>query len=255
MMQASELLRQLIDAQRLLEVRIARHVCVVVAGISVGQIASMMRLRADQRIGSFSLRATAIVNELHLVGVALLSAAEHNVDVVAAARQVDVAWRLRLCGGLHPGGALIQIRLLATAAVVAALVALETFTRITRGGVCSVGVVVVGGAAGVALLKVVLVLELKCIARLEGIVLGVVEHIAHIRIALGQVLMYILAGYLQVLIQIRVALYVVVATVVERLPLLVLMEQHRRGLLELAVIVAATTSPGCSRGAWPVVID
>lgn len=252
-MQASKLLGQLIDAQWLLEVRVARHVSVIIAGISVRQIARMMCLRADQCIGGIPLRAAAIVNELHLVRIALLPAAEHNVDVVAAARQVDVAGRQWLRRGLHPRGVLIEIRLLAGAgAVIATLVTLETLSSITGGSVCGVGIVVVGRTS---LLEIVLVLELECIARLEGIVLGIVEHIAHIRITLGQILMYILAGYLQILIQIRVALYIVVATVVECLTLLILMEQHCRGLLELTVIVAATTLASSCRSTWPIIVD
>lgn len=157
----------------------------------------MMCFRANRRLAiSF---AHPIIDELHLVSISFLAvvAAKHNVDVVAAARQINVAGGQWLRRALGSTCVLIQIRFLAGAGLIAAFIALETFASIAGSSVCGVGVVV---SVVVALLKVVLVLKLKRIARLKWIVLGIVEHIANHRIALRKILMYVLAGYLQILI-------------------------------------------------------
>lgn len=258
-LRTSKLLGQLVNAQRLVEVRVPGHVGVVIAGIGVGQVARMVTLAAHfgASCSSSSCSTTPVVDELHLVGIPLQAAAKHNVDVVRARRQVDVRGRELL------RGALVEIRLLGAGPVVA----LEALGGVTRGSVRGVRIVV--GRILLALLEVVLVLELQGVARLEGIVLGVVQDVAGRGIALGQVLVDVLAGDLQVLIQVAVALDVVVvvaAAIVVGLAR-ILVEHHRgRGLLlELAVVVpaalappatlAAATLPGsCRRGAGSLIV-
>jgi len=258
-LQASKLLGQLVYPNGLLKVRVPRHVRVIVAGIGVGQVAGVVT-----HLAALDLRATcttsSVVDELHLVGIPLQTAAEHYVDIVRARRQVDVRGRELF------GGALIQVGFLRTGSVIA----LETLGRIAGGCVRGVGIIVIRIRI-LTLLEVVLVLKLQGVRGLKGIVLRVVQDITGRGIALGEILMDVLAGDLQILVQVAVALYVVVvvaAAVVVRLAG-ILVEHHRGGglLLELAVIaagaaLAAATSLAASplpgrrrRGAGTLIID